>query len=125
MKDRILPPEEWPRVEHLPVSPLIQLMEPKNIDVVVVEDDDGKIVAACCVLHMSELEGFWIDPDHGTTPGVARRLLRSIFRRVVAREEWWAFAGVSACDAKFNGYIERLGGVSLPAKFYVIPAKRY
>lgn len=112
---RVLEPEEWGRLGEGQIPPLFPYVEPRNIAVVVVEDE-GKIVATMTVLQATHIEGTWIDGEH---KHVARSLLRLATTVAKAGGARWAFTG--ACDDKVRRIIERLGGRLIPMDTWVMP----
>ena len=120
MKARILPPEEWGRVES-DLSQLLPFTHPRNVAVVVVEDDAGEIVASCAALQITHFEGLWIKPEERSNAGVIRSLIRLLYAVPQARGEKWALGGASDTDEKMKTLCHRLGGHEWPVRFFTIP----
>lgn len=119
MRARILPPEEWARVEgDMPM--LLPYVEPQNIAIVAVEDDEGKIIGCLSALQVTHLEGVWIAPEHRGHGGALRALLRQACAIPNARGEHWVFGGAADGDAVMDRYVRRLGGVPMPLRFYAM-----
>ena len=118
MSARVLPPEEWDRLDdpRLPV-PFVPYVNPENAEVVVVEQD-GRIVAMMTVFKATHIEGPWIDPE-ARGLGVTRSLLRRATE--LAREDGsrWVYAG--AADDRMRGILGRLKAVQIPMDTYVMP----
>lgn len=112
---RILPPEEWPRTNILPLAPYIH---PDNAAMVVVEDSAGEVVASLAVLRATHFEGLWIDPECRGNAGVARALIRLATALARSRGEQWVFGAVT--DDRMRSMLGRLGGVRMPADFYAL-----
>jgi hypothetical protein len=107
---RILPPEEWSRLDRKPVM-LFPYVQPENIDVVVVEDE-GEISACMTVLRATHFEGLWITPERRKNAGVMRALLRQATALARLRGDQWVFGGAEKDEMR--GYLERGGGVKVP-----------
>ena len=115
MNARVLPPEEWHRLEPSGM-PLIPGLRPADVVVVVVEDGD-RVVACMTVLRATHFEGLWIDPM-ARNLGTARTLLREA---VTAAKRWtddWVFA--ASADDNMRDILERIGAVRLPMDPYVL-----
>jgi hypothetical protein len=122
MKSRILTIDEWERVRPEGAPPLFPFVDPANISVVVVEKDDGQIVACMTVLRVTHFEGIWVDGASKGNPGVIRSLLRLATALPRVRREKWIFGG-SACGSDgspMREYIARLGGSELPMKLHAL-----
>lgn len=110
MKARVLPPEEWSKLERTGVK-VVTGLHPKDQHVVVVEDAEGKVIACMTVLRATHLEGAWIDPEHRNA-GVTRRLMGLSWAIAGALGTEWMFAG--AADERMRDILGRLGGVKVP-----------
>ena len=122
MRARILPPEEWSRVPAESDAPqLLKYVAPENVAPVVVEDDDGNIVASTLVLAVTHFEGLWVRQDMRGNAGVFRALIRQAYALPQARGESWAFGGAAHGDERMAGVCHRLGGRELPLRFFAIP----
>lgn len=118
---RVLPQEEWSKLDVSQIPPLWTTLRPEDAQMVVVEDG-GKVVAMLGALRITHFEGLWIDPDYRGNPGVCRRLLRE---SVKAARRWatdWAI-GYSGTD-QMNDVLERVGGRKMPVDTYVVPFSR-
>lgn len=114
---RILPPEEWSKLERTQIPNLGRFVRPEDIAVVVVEDE-GKVIACLSVLKATHFEGLWIDPERRNA-GVVRSLLRQATAMARVWSNGWAFGGAAdECMGKFLG---RLNGVKLPMDLYMMP----
>lgn len=120
MKARILPPEEWSRINSPSLPELLPYCEPRNIAVCVVENED-EILASVCALQVTHFEGLWIKPEHRGNAGVFRSLIREAYAVPRARHEQWVLGGAADGDERMDTLCGRLGGQRLPLKFYVMP----
>jgi hypothetical protein len=118
VRARILSTEEWPKVEHLDMPPIIPFVSPENIAIVAVEDDAGKVIACMSVLQVTHFEGAWVDPEHRNA-GVVRALLRLASALPIARGESWVFGG--ADSEQMRDVLQRLGGVEVPMSTFILP----
>lgn len=120
MKTRVLPPEEWHRLEGTEIDHAWSTL-PASACVVVVEDE-GRLVGCHVLLSVVHAECLWIHPDHRTKSSVARRLWAAVQTTVV--EQFGATAFVTAAiDDRVRGLIAHVGGVPLPGEAYVITLK--
>ena len=114
---RILPPEEWHRLET-GFPPLGTTLRPEDAQVVVVEDD-GRIVSSVGVFRITHFESLWIDPTYKGNAGMARMLMRTA---IEAARKWtdqwvWGASGTS----KMNTILYRMGGRKMPVETFVVP----
>ena len=118
MTARILPPEEWSRLDPGRVPPLFLHCPPGDADVVVVEDEKGSIIGTVTVLKATHLECLWIEADHRNA-GVARSLLRKACEVAAERGSTWVLG--NSADEQMQGIMRRLGGQPFAAPFYLLP----
>ena len=117
MTDRELPPQEWPRLSHTGLGPVLPVLDPRYTKVAVVEDEEGTIVGCWAALLLVHAEGLWVaEPYRGRTV-VARRLWRAM-RRVVG--PWGAHRVVTGADTPTIAALLEGHGVALPPQ-YVLP----
>lgn len=114
MTVRVLPVEEYPRLEKQ--GPLALPFIPGQTDIVVVEDEK-EIVARMMVMRMTHLEGVWIDPAHRNA-GVVNALLRESVRVASAWPDKWVLAG--AADDTMRDILNRMKGAWWPGEFYML-----
>lgn len=118
MKARVLPPEEWHRVDAAsPLPPLWPYVRPEDVRMVVVEEA-GEIVGALAVLRMTHLEGLWLAPEYRGNPGVVRGLLK---QAGTVASEWaagWVFAGVT--EQNMQGILGRMGATQIPVEVFML-----
>ena len=76
MTTRILPVEEWPRLDGTLLDPSWRTFEPENVRVVVIEHE-GRIVGCTAFLKVWHVEGTWVAVEHRGKAGVLRRLIRA------------------------------------------------
>ncbi len=123
MRARILPPEEWGRLDGTDLGKLLPYAEPFNVAVIVVEDDAGKIVAHVSAIQVTHFEGLEIAPEYRGNAGVFRALIRQAYAVPAMRGESWAFGSVADGDARMEKLLCRLGGVPLPLHEYGLKVK--
>lgn len=119
MSARILPREEWHRLES-EVSDLFRTLNPEDVRVVVVEDGD-EIVGHLGVARVVHLEGWWVAPEKARNPGITRALLRAAAEQA---EDWapnWVLATVN--DEQLCALMERLG-TFIPVHTYMLALRR-
>jgi N-acyl-L-homoserine lactone synthetase len=76
---RILPTDEWSRLEGTLLEGAPDLLNPE-IDIVLVVEKEGEIVGCTSFLPRWHLEGAWIAPHHQKRASVCRPLLRGIYQ---------------------------------------------
>lgn len=117
MTSRILPSEEWPRLAGTELESVWPVVDPKRVQILVVEDGD-QIIACWGVFPTVHLEGVWVHPDHRKRSGVARRLLRSMRKLLTGSVDPVITGSVSP---EVDQLIAHLGGIALPGTQYVLP----
>ena len=119
MRSRILPPEEWSRLNETDLHTVLPWVKPEDAQIVVVEDGD-QIVGCWAVLRIVHLEGVWIAPAYRGRGAVARRLLAKTLETARTWAGAWAMTGADTDEVR--GLIERhLHGVKVPFDQFVIP----
>ena len=121
MRVRILGPEEWHRVNASGMDGLLAYTEPQNIAIVAVENDKNEIVASVAALQVTHFEGLWIAPEERGNAGVFRSLIRQAYALPQTRKEKWVIGAAEDGDRAMDALCTRLGGRSLPVKFYAMP----
>jgi len=123
MTTRVLNPAEWARVPpDTGLTKLLPYCEPENTDVVVVEDENGEIVAAVCALRVTHFEGLWLEPKHRGNAGTFRALIKQAYEIPRSRGEKFVFGG--AKDSQMSTLCTRLGGGEVAMKLYALPVVR-
>lgn len=122
MITRILPQEEWPRLDGTEAETLWPNLNPITSRVIVVEDE-GQIVATWVMLSMVHAECLWIAPEKRGSFGVTRRLLSGMKE---AAADFGALAVLTASISEHvSGLIKRLGGQRLPGETFVLPMTKF
>lgn len=121
MTTRILPPEEWHRLEGTELGPVCGSMNSLDIRVIVVESDGGEILGCWALLKMWHAEGIWVKDEHRKHGAVFGRLLKGM-RAMVQHEGAMQFVTASISE-DVTKLIGKLGGESLPGEHFVLPAK--
>jgi hypothetical protein len=80
MTTRVLPPEEWPRLEGTLLASVWPTFNPQFAEVIVVEDQAGAIVGSVALLTVLHAECLSITGQ----AGVARALWKALGERVAA-----------------------------------------
>jgi|TARA_R110000744_G_scaffold17672_2_gene47696 N-acetylglutamate synthase-like GNAT family acetyltransferase len=76
---RILPPDEWSRLNGTLLEGAPDLLNPE-IDMVLVVEKEGEIVGCTSFLPRWHIEGLWVSPKHRKMASVGRPLLRGIYQ---------------------------------------------
>lgn len=120
MRTRVLPREEWDRLDA-ETRTALDTMRPEDVRVVVVERE-GRIVARMAVLRIPHWECFWMAPEAVGNAGITRALLTAAREQV---EEWsphWFYA--NADNDAMQATLSRLGGEWMPFHTYMLPVRR-
>jgi len=118
MTTRILPASEWHRLNGMDLEEPLSMIDPSHVDVVVVEDDGGTIVAHWMLVSMLHVEGLWIAPESRKRGSVARRLLHGMSETVAARGASSVLTGAVSDEVK--ELLDHAGAKALPDQF-VLP----
>jgi N-acetylglutamate synthase-like GNAT family acetyltransferase len=76
---RILPPDEWSRLDGTLLKGAQDLLNP-DIDIVLVVEKEGEIVGCTSFLPRWHIEGLWVSPQYRKKASVGRSLLRGIYQ---------------------------------------------
>ena len=115
---RVLPPEEWDRVRHIP--PFDQgLPQPDNWRILTVEED-GQIVGCCSLYDSVHWDGFWIDDKHQGKSGVFRAMVAEGL--TVLKEAGVLGVHTTVPDARpdLQDLVQRFGYMEAPGKLYLL-----
>ena len=113
---RVLPQDEWWRVDADALEAMFLYAKPEDLRVVVVESG-GNIVARMFVVQFTHLEGAWIDPAHRNA-GVTNALIEKMFE--ASRDFATKHVIAGAAESGMVKTLARLGAVHLPLQFYSI-----
>ncbi len=119
MQTRILPPDEWTRLQGTEAEALVPHLDPSHAAVLVVESDDGAIVGCWVALQTLHAEAVWLSPELQNPAPVAKRLVDGMFD--IARAGDMRAIYTSALTDDVRKLIEKLGGSALPGTAHVIP----
>lgn len=118
MRSRILPPEEWPKLDGTEAGPAWRQFNPENTRVLVVEDGE-EIVACWAFLRVVHAECIWVKHSHRGLVSVARRLFKGL--REIATG--WGVSRVvtGSVSPEVTDLIDRCGGYPMPCESFVLP----
>jgi ribosomal protein S18 acetylase RimI-like enzyme len=116
MVTRLLPREEWARLEGTELEAVYPVL-PDGAQVVIVENGD-ELIACWAVFPLVHLEGVWIHPDYRHNPRVARRLVAGGLD--TARAMGARTALTAAADDRIATLAQKIGGVELPGRHFSI-----
>lgn len=122
MITRILPQEEWSRLNGTEAELLWPYFNPEQTRVLVVEDE-GRIVGTWTLMRVVHAECLWIAPSHRGLFGVTRRLL--VAMRDIAKG--WNVSAVwtGSKSAHVTDLIRRLGGKEPPFESFILPIEKH
>ncbi len=117
MKARVLPREEWAKLEVSGIPQIGLTLRPEDVQILVVEDGE-RVVATMGVFRVTHFESLWIDPEYRGNAGLGRRLIKA---GIEAARKWtdrWVWG---ASDTEhMNDIISRIGGKPLPIQTHII-----
>ena len=120
MTSRILPREEWSRLEGVDLGVALPLANPETVQVLVVEDH-GQIIGCWGMFSILHAEGVWVHPDHRGKSSVARRLwsqMRAMVQATGAR------AVVTGADRpEIAALLLRHGAMEVKSGAFVLPVE--
>lgn len=119
MTSRELPPKEWSRLKGTPLARVAGVLRPDCCRVLVVEDEDGRIVGQWALILALHGEGVWIDPAHQKRGAVARKLWLLAKRLMQPMAATHVFTAAETPEVA--QLIERHHGVRLPGTHYMLP----
>ncbi len=114
---RVLPPEEWGAV--LVGTPLADAPLNPQHSIVVVVEQDGRVVAQWVAMTTVHVEGLWEAEDVRGAAGVSRALLRQMIQTL--RDNQVGEVLTQALTPEVTAMIEHAGGRRLPGDTWVIP----
>jgi hypothetical protein len=117
MTTRLLPREEWHRLEGCGMDTLWARL-PETTRVVVVEQE-GQIVGCVTGMLILHAEGLWIDPAYRKQAGLWRRLMRAFWN--VADEFGTSGAWASEVTPEMQDILIRLQGAPVPGSHFILP----
>lgn len=120
MTSRLLPPDQWPRLDEAGAETVWRLLDPRHAEILVIEDE-GQIVGTLTLMTVLHTECLWIKPSHRKGYGVMKRLLDGM----------WSAAHVKGVTALWSGsmsdtmtnILHRLGASEVPGRSFVFPVK--
>lgn len=118
MRTRVLPQDEWYRLEHTTVGALWETLPPTAQAIVV--EDEGTIVGCWLVLPVIHVECLWIAEAHRGRTSVARRLwsaMRAVARNVFDAHQVWT----ASVDDTVRTLVQHAGGTQVPGDHWVLP----
>ena len=120
MTTRILPVEEWHKLDGTEAAEARASLDPERCAIIVVEEGD-QIVGCHILLWVLHAECLWIHPDHRGKSSAARRLWGAVQAAAasVGSPSLWT----AACDARVRGLLAHVDARELPGHHFVIPVK--
>lgn len=115
---RLLPPDEWTKLEALEPYRSAGLPSPAHWIIVVVEEED-RIVASCALFDTVHWDGFAIDPAYQKNPVVFRQLLDLSVSTLQAHDVTGVHITVPDDQPELRAMVERFGFVRAPGTLYL------
>lgn len=113
---RLLPVDEWWRLENTYLGPLRRTVNPDTTTALVVEEAD-RIVGTWTAMKIWHVEGLSLTADPSVNGVVFRMLLRRM--RALLNEGQIPAVVSNADTPKIQDWMPRLGGVPIPGTGYV------
>lgn len=116
MTTRILPPDEYPRLNGTEAEQAWPLLT--DAARVVVVEHDGAIVGCHLLQPVLHAECLWIHPDYRKKASVARRLWMGV-RKTVAEQFHVGWFHTACASADVEQLLTHVGAVKLPDAYMV------
>lgn len=120
MTSRILPPDEWAKLDDVGAETIWKLLDPEKAQILVIEDE-GQIVGTLTLMSVVHAECVWIKPSHRKGYGVMKRLLDEMWTTARGAGATALWAG-SVSDTMTN-ILHRIGASEVPGRSFVFPVK--
>ena len=88
---------------------------------IVVEDEDGVVVACWGIMTTVHVEGLWIAESHRGHPGVARALLSTTVQELQRNDVREVLT--QSLTPEIDAMITKVGGSKVPGQTWVIPVR--
>jgi len=118
MTSRVLPREEWEKLEVSGFPAIGSTLRPEDSEVVVIEDGD-RIVATLGTFRVTHFESLWIAPEYRGNAGLGRKLIKAAISSAKRWTDQWVW-GCSGSEHTDDLFV-RMGGKKMPVDTYIIP----
>lgn len=115
---RWLPPEEWEKLDQIPVVQEFGRPSPDNARVLVAEDLEGKIQAYWFMFLAVHVEPMWFAEEYRNNPTTVRRMWGGVREAMMEHQIPIAFAVIADHDPA--NYASRLGFERLHGDLYFV-----
>jgi N-acetylglutamate synthase-like GNAT family acetyltransferase len=120
MTSRILPHDEWAKLDEVGAETVWKLLDPSRAQIVVIEDQ-GQIVGTLTLMSVLHAECLWIKPSHRRGYGVMKRLLDGMW--LTAREAGVKALWAGSVSDTMTNILHRIGASEVPGTSFVFPVK--
>lgn len=117
MTSRLLPVEEWPRLDGTEAAEIWRHLDPARTHVLAVEQD-GAIVGTWVLMNVLHAECLWIAPEYRGKTSVARRLWTAMQR--TARALGVPAVATAALTDDVRQLLEHVGATKVPGDHYAM-----
>jgi GNAT superfamily N-acetyltransferase len=124
LKARVLPPEEWSKLEGVDndLATVWRQLPIGDVTVLVVEDSDGVIVATWTTFACWHVEGFWVEPAHRKRGVAIGRLVEAMRNLMQVRGVQHVMTG--APSPEIVTLLEHVHATKLPGEYFVLPTRK-
>jgi hypothetical protein len=119
MTSRLLPPEEWEKLDGTELETVWPVLDRARAQVVVVEDAAGQIIGCWAGFPLWHAEGVWTAPAHRGKAGVARLLL--VGMAGLAKAHGYRSVVTASVDRTVDDLLTKHGAVPLGGRHYALP----
>lgn len=120
MTSRVLPPEEWAKLDAVGAETVWPMLDPLRAQILVIEDE-GRIVGTLTLMSVLHAECLWIAPSHRKGFGVAKRLLDGMWTSARAHGVRALWSG--SLSETMTNILHRIGASEVPGRSFVFPVK--
>lgn len=122
MKTRILPPEEWAKLDGTALGPAWRSLPTSGVTIIVVEEEDGLIAGHWTVFTCLHAENVWVAPQHQKRGVVVGRLLKGMQTHLQTLGVG-GFVTAAASEEVRRLLEHHLGATRLPGDAYSVPVR--
>lgn len=116
---RLLPPDEWPKLAGTELETVWPHLDKAKAKIVVVEHEDGTILACWSLFPIWHVEGVFVHPGHRGRGRVAKRLVD--YMGAVCQHEGITHVVTGCISDQVRELLEHFNAVEIPGQQFTIP----